>query len=296
MKFHRFAFMTKPNKEAELRPHELRDADAFALLVPALIGLGYQAGELLINHPVTSKASDTSLANMGRLTPDDLLVVTSRPPLNEKRKTGEIRVVKVTDPSENEFEQEVLFPALKKYLDFCSRNQIVLSLSQSACLEPGYRNREALEFYLKASEKVKRHEASYAMVGESGRFEPYKRDRTTAAYLIHTPPLQMPDGRKGPRVLAAFGLSGTMGLVFAHQLCEQKLPPFEGLLEDVLQGPAFAMVEIAVTQDVPDFYTDLVFSDEWEYKLITKRPVARLMPYTEVSRKVSARPKRGHES
>lgn len=296
MKFRRFAFMTKPKKEADLRPHELRDADAYALLVPVLIGLGYQPSRLFINHPVTAKASDTSLADMGGLTADDLLVVNSRPPLNEKRKTDETKVVKVTDPSENEFEQEVLFPALRKHLEFCSRNQIVLTPGQSAWLEPTYRNRQSLEYYLKANEKLKRHEASYAMVGESRKYAPYARNRTTAAYLIHTPPLQMPDGRRGPRVLAAFGLSGTMGLVFAHQLCEQKLPPFEGLLEDVLRGPGFAMIEITVTKDVPDFYTDLDFSDRWEYKLITKRPVARHMPSKEVGKKVVAVPKSGHES
>jgi len=277
MRFHRFAFMIKPNRDADLRPHELRDGDAFARLVPALIALGYNAGGPVINHPKTPKAPDTSLADMGRLTAEDLLVITSRPPLNEKRPSRDIRLVKTYYPSENEFEQGVVFPALQKYLVFCSRNEIILQLSQANCLEDGYRNREDLYFYLKPNEKKQRHEASYAMAAGSGRYEPFQVDRTTAAYLIHTPPLQMPDGREGPRVLVSFGLSGTVGLVFAHQLCEQKFPPFCGLLDDILRGPSFAMVEITVARDVPDFYTSLTFSDEWEYKLITKRPCVQPM-------------------
>lgn len=270
MTFHRFAFMTRQEKEADLRPHELRDGDAFARLVPALMALGYGSGPLLINHPLATGAKDTSMARMSSMSEQNLLVVTSRPPLDEERKTGK-RVVKASDPSENEFEQQVVVPALRRYLDTCSRDKIVLTLSQAARLEQRYRNRQSVKFFLKANEQVKRHEASYKLT-ENDSYEAFTAERTTAAYLIHTPPLLMPDGRKGPRVLTAFGLSGTIGLIFANQLTEQKIPAFQGLLEDTLRGPGFAMVEITVTRDVPEFYMDLDFSDEWEYRLITKRP------------------------
>lgn len=271
MKSHRFAYMTEPAREDDLRPHELRDGDAYAALLPGLIRLGYEAGAPFINHPVCSGVPDTSLADMSLLSEEDLLVLTSRPPMNERNVRGGSRQVKASHPSNNLFEQAVLFPMLRQYLAYCSRNQIVLHSDQAQRLEQGYGNRGDLDFYLKPNQKKNRYEASYSLAGGGSKFKPFQDDRTTAAYLIHTPPLQMPDGKKGARVLAAFGVSGTIGLIFSHHLGYQKPPAFVGLLEDALKRPGFAMMEITVTKDVPPFYTTLDFSDEWEYKLITRR-------------------------
>jgi hypothetical protein len=38
------------------------------------------------------------------------------------------------------------------------------------------------------------------------------------------------------------------------------------------------MVEISITRDVPPYYTNLDFSNEWRYTLITKRPGAAGSP------------------
>lgn len=276
MKTHRFAYMTEPAREHDLRPHELRDGDAYATLLPALIKLGYEAGPLFVNHPLSSdppgtSLPDTSLEDMRALSADDLLVITSRPPLNERGVRGGPRQVKVSHPSYNQFEQRILFPVLRRHLAYCARNQIVLTAERAERLNPGYGNRQDLDFYLKPNERKHRYEASYSVTSGAGRYEPFDDNRTTAAYLIHTPPLHMPDGAKTARVLAAFGVSGTIGLVFAHHLCAQKLPPFVGLLEDILRKPGFAMMEITVTKDVPRFYMTLDFSDTWEYKLITRK-------------------------
>ena len=266
MTVHRFAYMTEPAREDELRPHELRDGDAYCRLLPAMIELGHKSGPPLINHPLSEKAKDTSLADLSFPTEDDLLVLTSRPPLDDRKVTGGPKVSKA---SKTQFEG-VLFKTLTNYLRYCSRSQITLHPDQAALLLPHYENRNDLDFFVKPNEKKARYESSYSLPAGGRGYAHYTPDRTTAAYLIHTPPLPMPDGRKGPHVLVSFGLSGTIGYVFAHQLCEQKRSPFRGLLEDILRVPWFAMVEITVTSDVPSFYTTLDFSDEWDYKLITR--------------------------
>lgn len=266
MKSNRFAYMT----EDGLRPHELRDGDAYAALQPALIELGYEDGATFINHPVRKDAPDTSLNDMGLLSDKDLLVITSRPPIHESNLSYS-RQVRASHPSGNLFEQQVLFPMFEKYLLFCTRNQIILRPGQAERLEAGYKNRADLSFFVKPNAKKNRFESAYSIAGGGGRFLPFMSDRTTAAYLIHTDPLEMPDGKKGARVLAAFGVSGTIGLVFAHHLRHQKHPAFVGLLEDALKQPGLSMMEITVTKDVPSFYTSLDFSDQWGYKLITRR-------------------------
>jgi hypothetical protein len=230
---------------------------------------------------------------MSFLTEDDLLVITSRPPLDDRRLAGG---PKVSNPSNTAFEQGILFPALTGYLKYCSRKQVTLNAKCAALLEHPYQNRKDLNYFIKPNQKKGRYEASYEMGAGGGQYEPFQADRTTAAYVFHTPALEMPGGRKGPRVLVSFGLSGTIGYIFAHHLCEQRLPPFHGLLEDILRAPGFAMVEITVTRDVPAFYTTLDFSDDWEYKLITKRPVPRPMPASEGSSQAPTSARRGYES
>jgi len=270
MRSHRFAYMTVPARADDFRPHELRDGDAYATMLPALMKLKYEAGATFINHPVCNDAPDMSLADMSSLSEEDLLVITSRPPMNEKDSDDGPRQMKLSHPSGNQFEQTVLFPMLRRYLSYCSRDQIVLHPDQAQRLDPRYRNRGDLDFYLKPNQNKSRYEAAYRMTAGGRKYERFAEDRTTAAYLIHTPPLEMPGGKNGARVLAAFGVSGTIGFVFAHHLRHQKLPAFAGLFEDALKKPGFAMMEITVTKDVPPFYTTLDFTDEWDYKLITR--------------------------
>jgi hypothetical protein len=275
--FYRFAYTTKPNRDNDLRPHMLRDGDAYAHLGFALIQLGYSDGELKINHPLRPGVSDTSLEDMAHLSEQDLLVILTRPPLNDppptqKKSNIDSRHIRPNHPSLTRFEQQVLFPELRNYLINCSRDEIQLRADQAQMrLEPGYANRDAINFYMRPDERFQRYEASYRFLGRAPGAA-HTPNRTTAAYLIHTEPLKRPDGTKGPRVLVAFGVSGTIGLVFAYQLRWQRKAPFQGLLKEALSAPGISMVEIEVTRDVPRFYTNLSFSNDWEYKLITRRP------------------------
>jgi hypothetical protein len=178
-----------------------------------------------------------------------------------------------------------VFPAIRKYLDYCTREDIQLkALEARQRLLPSYENRQSIAFYMRPDEKEHRYEASYRLLGRSESSE-FTRKRTTAAYMIHTEPVTRPDGRKGPRVLAIFGVSGTTGLVFSYQLRWQRIEPFQGLLADALSAPGITIVEIELTKDVPRIFTNLRFSDGWEYKRITKlhSEVADKMKTTELA-------------
>src|SRR5216684_2350356 len=212
MRVFHFAYMSNPTGEfLHLRPHQLRDGDAFAELLAGLTFLGHEYGGLVINHPMDhGNPSDDSLRFMQDLHEDDLLVLTTRPPLND---------VPSKDPKHvkqsRTYMEKCLFTAVRDYIVICKRDHIQLHPDQALHLRPHYRDRADMEFFVKGHAKLQRFEASYKGSGSGDKtYAGYEANITTAAYLIHTPPIQLPGRKNGPRVLAAFGMSGTVSLVF----------------------------------------------------------------------------------
>jgi hypothetical protein len=267
LKFYRFGFMGKPEGNRPLRPHEVRDGDVFSETQATLTRLGHEYAGRIINYPVEDGGPDRSMEAVANLGENDILLISSRPPMNENPyAAGQVRV---SFPSMSEFEEDILFEELRKYLLHCSRKEIALDYRKTERLLPQYRDRAHLEFYVRSQNGG--FEAAYQKT--SGRIgcEPFVEYQTTVGYLIYTAPLQMPNGRKGPRVLALFGISGTVGVVFANQIWKEKHEVFRGLLEEAMRQPSLSMVEITV-KGVPKYYTSLDFADRWDYKLITRRP------------------------
>lgn len=269
MKFRRLAYMGRPSRRDTLRPHDVRDGDSFACLIPLLIRLGYELGELVLNHPPVEGEPDGSLASIAGMGPADLLVFNTRPPLDDKTSSC---VQRILDPSGNRLEQECIFPAVERYIRYCTRSEIKLTNQAASLLLHDYRNRTHISYYVKPHEAKERHEASYEMLPQTPGCEKFERDHTTAGYLIHTAPIVMPGGELGPRLLLVFGLSGTTGLAFAHQLAVQRIEPFPDLLRDALLVPSLSLIEITTHNSVPRLNYNLDFSDQWTYKLITARP------------------------
>jgi hypothetical protein len=257
--------MGKQEGERPLRPHEIRDGDVFVETQAALTRLGHEYGGRIINHQVEHGGPDRSMQDVAGLGKNDILVISSRPPMNQH--TQAVGGVRISLPSASEFEQKILFKELRRYLVHCSRKEIGLDLKMAESLLPAYWDREQLEFYVKPAKG--RFEAAYYTTSGRAGCAKFKKDRTTVGYLIYTEPLEMPGGQTGPRVLALFGVSGTVGIIFANQIWKQKHEVFRGLLEKAMTRPSLSMVEMTV-KDVPAYFTNLDFADDWEYKLITR--------------------------
>lgn len=266
MRFLHFSYLATAGA-APLRPHELRDGNAFVELSHALVKLGHDYGGLVINYPQKAGQADSSLMGIRGLSTKDFLVLTTRPPLNDRPLTG---TPKPLERSGSVLEHSIFY-SMRKHISKCTRDEIQLNHSEH--LEERFMNRADVAYYIKTDKNHPRFEAAYhARVNDKGRFADFDPNLTTAAYLLHAEPIVLPNGRKGPRVLAAFGVSGTIGLIFAYLLRTQPFPPFVGLLEQVLMRPSIMMLEITVTgpNPVAHPFRDLRFANHWKYQLLTK--------------------------
>jgi hypothetical protein len=265
VKFCHFSYLANPGV-APLRPHELRDADAFVEVSHALTKLGHEYCGLIINYPKEPPKQDFSESRIRSLSAQDFIVLTTRPPLNDSSQTGNVKVVR---RSHTELEH-LIFDSIRRYFATCSRDEI--QLDDPTCLRDEFKNRADLRYYVKTNRGHPRFESAYHARENEKQFASFDPNVTTAGYLLHTAPIALRSGKRGPRVLACFGVSGTIGLILAYLLRTQPFDPFVGLFDRILAKPALAMVEITVPEPdpIPRPFEDLSFSTKWKYQLLTK--------------------------
>lgn len=262
--FH-FSYLSEQVGNRPVRPHQLRDGDAFAELLPVLLSLGYEYGGKIINYPAVS-GPDDSLESLGSMTESDLVVLTTRPPLRDRPMLDHRFVRRSKTALENR-----VFAAVAPYLDSCRRDHVYLTESCASRLKPEYRNRAMLDFFTRRESGSTRTEASY-QAGHAyakGTFAPFDAPRTTAAYLIHTEPLDAGPSKTGPRLLVSFAMSGTFALAWAYLLARGEHPATANLLRDLLAHPGFAMAELVIHDPIPAAPRDLSFADAWSATLLT---------------------------
>ena len=113
------------------RPSKIRDGAAFSELSAPLAKLGYEYGNILFNSPFDPK-KDKKLGHehFTFIKPDDLLVLTTRPPLDD----GAHGDKKYLARSFTHLEDQV-FLECRKYLDVCARSHVQLTSAVGADFE-----------------------------------------------------------------------------------------------------------------------------------------------------------------
>jgi hypothetical protein len=186
------------------------------------------------------------------LGPSDLLVLTTRPPLDDKQYKDKKKVI----PSRSWFETKMVFPAMRDIFRWCSRLEVDLTEKAAGALREKFKNRAFLAFHIDAAASY----ASSTAHEKCEKQEPWDR-MTTAAYLVHTRQLWP----RGPELLAAFGMGGTVGLVWAY-LLRKRFP-------HLLQGSRFVMAEIVRNGPLPPRPLTLEFADKWSARVIADLPL-----------------------
>jgi hypothetical protein len=263
VQFWHFSYVSNGSRRTRAKVHHLRDGDAFAELMPMLLSIpGATYGGLIRNSPPEHDV-DESLIHVSRLglTEQDLLVLTTRPPLSDTT-TRNRRIRR----SKSQLERAV-FRALQTHINHCKRDEVVLTQDAAASLRPEFGNRAAIGYYMQQNARVHRLEAGYdslsALEEQADRFRDVDKAMSTAVYLVRTGPIY----RGGPGVLCTFGLSGTFSLCWAHLL--RTSSRLRGVLERALQKPTFVMAEIVVDRDVPQSPRDLSFAHAWGVTVVT---------------------------
>jgi len=210
--------------------HEMRDEGAALYLLPPLLSQGFAEVEAHINVPAIGLRGQTGDEARKHITGRDLILVTTRPPMDDHREHSK-RNLKRTDT----WIEERIFEQVKRYIAYCSRSRVLLTAEEARKLPAEYERRAAIEFRIS-------DEALYKKCGAYG--QPMHRFKselhpTSAGYVIETDPLW----EDGPRCLLAWAMSGPLTVAFTYALNRR----MRELLR--LRGHSrFALVEIAVDE------------------------------------------------
>lgn len=111
------------NESEETKPSKLRDGASFSEITATLGRLGFEYGQIIFNIPA-SCGSEPSVdkAHFSFVKADDLIVLTTRPPLDDGRHGDK----KHMDGSSTHLEQQI-FAEFRKYLAVCARSHIELT-------------------------------------------------------------------------------------------------------------------------------------------------------------------------
>ncbi len=249
----RFAYsLSNPAKVAPTF-HSLRDGDAFIELLPQLLSPGIRFGGILMNLQTNGKLDQSKKYLLG-LGEGDLLVVTTRPPLDDSGKEARRRLW----PCGSYLETKIL-RALGRYFDFCNRAHTRLAPALARLLPPELNNREEITYYQYNRKNQPQPNASYrslkALRGFAERPEGLPR---TAVFLVRTQLAQ-----NGPWVLNAFGMSGDVALIWGHLLRTRRPDLLNGT------GPLFYMGELTMGEGrIPERPFTLAFSENWSLQTV----------------------------
>jgi hypothetical protein len=226
-----------PGNFGPLDPHRLRDGSMILDLSPKLYSSGYQFGGVLLNLPpeVPDRRRQPSKPN---LTSSDLLVLPTRPPLDDDPQDRRT-IVKSCTPLETHVHE-----AIRRFFRYLDRGTATLSDEAVAKLEPEQRNFGSIVFSIFGGGEVR-----YLTGAGEERTLPAS---TTVAFLASCPSI----GTGGPRLLAAFGAGGRETLAWGFLL--RTHPGCRSLVDKALQSDTdyLAMVSFAVPETIPEPFLD----------------------------------------
>jgi hypothetical protein len=241
-RFFHFSYLGT-QKQEKPRLHALRDGDAFAELAAALYEQHGKYGGLILNFPVSDDNPGPPTLGLS-----DLLVLTTRPPLNDDDFDR-----KYIKRSGTELEKSIL-QTVGLYFSVCRRSYVKLSEDMAAKLK--YANRGEIQFSMYAGAYYKRHRTPYTRSRELHKWEKPAKSTVTAAFALLT---RLWDG--GPRLLSAFGMDGVSTLIWCYLL--RTVHP--NLLD--LETPRFVMAEM-IASPLPEAPPTLSFAKDWRIDIL----------------------------
>jgi hypothetical protein len=138
MLYHRFAYSMPLRGAEEAKPFKIRDGAAFSEITAPLAKLGYEYGEILWNPPFRRrKYKKVGKEHYQFIKPEDLVVLTTRPPLSDDTHGDKKKMLRSCTHLEDQ-----IFKACKKYFRVCARSHVEIRKSICGNFDKGY-----LEFH-----------------------------------------------------------------------------------------------------------------------------------------------------
>jgi hypothetical protein len=145
--FFRFGY-TNPPREGHPRLHHSRDGAAFDELIDPLYSRGYRHGTFIHNYPFHRQPA----REFAFLCPGDLVVTTTRPPLDDVLEKGE-KDRRHIDRSEDALEKAI-HEDLRRFFNHLSRYGVILSSEMAALLPPEYASLAKINFHTRGKATI----------------------------------------------------------------------------------------------------------------------------------------------
>lgn len=237
--------------------HQARDLGLFIYLT-MMLKLEYEFFDFFLNQPKMNAKNRQSCDF--NFEPDDLLVLTTRPPLHPG---GRSSVYK-----SGHYIEQLIFEHVKKVFSSLSREVAYFNAYCAGRFKKGYENRATIEFYVNQNSKATKAGYHNLAAYEEGVARKWKVWSTRARYQPPTSCgfiLTFQSTEKLPRTLIVFGMGGEEGLIFSRILRNGLWNELNIDLSE--KGPSRAiMVEFEVK--IPASPISLTFADEMTGKVI----------------------------
>ena len=176
-KFYRFGY-TNPPREGQPRLHHSRDGAAFNELTDLLYARGYRYGTFIHNYPNHRlKAKEFAF-----LQPGDLVVATTRPPLDDFHE-GKEKDWRRIERSNDDLEKAIS-KNLRRFFKHVSRYSTVLSPETSRLLPSDFSSLASINFHTKGKGTIASIEVTR---GGRARNLNAPKDFNTVGFFLHLP-------------------------------------------------------------------------------------------------------------
>ena len=205
-----------------------RDAVAFCELTTGLPAMGYQYGTTIHFYP----DDERKLSEFPVFQPEDLLVLPTRPPLNDR--DGFVRPNrKIIHAAKTELEA-LLFAELSEYFDYCTRKHVELSARGAGGLKvEDARQWRHVELYEYSGAMVQNHFIGPAPV------KPKRNHTSSIAFFLRVNRV----AKLNCDFIASFGMDG-YGTLIWNRIIRLRHPEW-------LAAPRFVMAELIFKKPIP---------------------------------------------
>jgi hypothetical protein len=228
------------------RPSKIRDGAAFSEISAPVAKLGYEYGNILFNSPIDPK-KDKKLGpeHFRFIKPDDLLVLTTRPPLDD----GAHGDKKYLARSFTHLEDQV-FLECRKYLAVCARSHVQLSSAVGADFE-GF----DFVFYQHYDARLK-----YSRRLRKPRSKTPKGSEIALGFFLRTPSIPV----YGCGLLACFGMGGWETLIW-NRIVRTRY-------SDWVRRPLFVVGQFDL-KGLPENPPTLAFADKIKVEILLEHKI-----------------------
>lgn len=249
-KFVRFGYHIVGRKDTPLQIQHLRDGATFSEISVILQNEGFTYGSTIFNWPLQENRKPGKSIDTSFLKSNDLIVLTTRPPLDDANAQNKKQIKK----SDTQLERDI-FENLRQFLKVCDREHVILTKQWADKLSPKFSDRAEIIFKQNGGADILGSKAYH----DTRMLKKGKSKNKTMFYIINIPQLW----DNGPGLFCSFGMRGQEALIGSYLLRTQ----YWDALNFSFDNPRMAMLEITLGK-IPLFPNTLDFATDWNVDVL----------------------------